>query len=1015
MRRAGGALILMLGLLAISPGPAAAEDRAEGVAFFETKIRPVLVEKCYPCHSSRAERLKGGLRLDTREGIRRGGDTGPAVEPGKPDESTLLRAIAHTEDFSGMPPKEKLPDPVIADFRRWVEMGAPDPRDTAATQPVARTEPAKSDWWSLRPVGDPRAPELTTEEAAWARTPIDAFILAGLRAKGLKPSPEADRRTLIRRVSFDLLGLPPSPGEIEAFLADGSPDAYERLVDRLLASPHHGERWARHWMDLVHFAETHGHDQDRIRPNAWPYRDYLIESFNRDTPYRRFIQEQVAADALFADEPRLTVALGMIAAGPWDESSLRDIRDDSIDRQIGFYIDRDDMVSTVFSSFASLTVHCARCHDHKFDPISQEEYYGLQAVFAGVDRAERAYDPDPKVAELRRTLEAKRKALRARAPKFMATLLDPAVQTAAACWEAKLKAARTDWNVLKPEKIESAKGTTFSGQADGSFLARGPKPLEETYTMIARPGVSRLTAIRLEVLPDDRLPSRGPGRNDNGNLHLTEFQVLCGSGLDPRAMKPVRVRRAAADFSQDGWDVAAAIDGNRQTAWGIYPRVGKPHEAVFELAEDQELLDGDSLAIRLDQTSPAGHPIGRFRLSVTSGPRPILDIPLPEAILEILAVPGPKRSTDQRRELAAFHAAQVIDRQLADLPPKRLVYAAASDFAPDASHVPPGGPRPVHLLKRGDIHKPGPAAVPGALACVAALPWRFAIADPKDELPRRAELARWLSDARNPLTYRSIVNRVWQHHFGRGIVETPSDFGRMGSPPSHPELLDWLAARFLADGTSLKELHRLIVTSATYRQETRHDPLAAEIDAGNHLLWRQNRRRLDAESVHDAILQAAGRLDRTMGGPSVRQFALSPGVHVTPVVDYTRYDWDNPGSGRRSVYRFLFRTLPDPFMDTLDEADASQLTAARSESITPLQALALLNNPFVLRMSERLARRLEGEGGDVEEQVRRAILLAFGRDATPEELAELSSYAGRHGLSNLSRLLFNSNEFLFVN
>jgi hypothetical protein len=358
---------------------------------------------------------------------------------------------------------------------------------------------------------------------------------------------------------------------------------------------------------------------------------------------------------------------------------------------------------------------------------------------------------------------------------------------------------------------------------------------------------------------------------------------------------------------------------------------------------------------------------------------------------------------------------EVVDRRLAELPPRKLVYAGASDFAPDGSHKPPGGPRPVHILKRGDIHKPGPAAVPGALSCVAALPWRFALADPKAEAPRRVALAQWLSDPRNPLVYRSIVNRVWQHHFGRGIVETPSDFGRMGSLPSHPELLDWLASRFFEGRTSLKALHRLIVTSAVYRQATRHDPRAALVDADNRLLWRQNRRRLDAESVHDAILMASGRLERNMGGPSVRQFALSPGVHVTPVVDYTKYDWDAPDAGRRSVYRFLFRTLPDPFMDSLDEADASQLTAARTESITPLQALAMMNNPFVLRMSEHLARRLEAEGCDLEGQVRSAIVLAYGRDATPEEVAELGGYARRRGLVNLGRLLFNSNEFLFVN
>jgi hypothetical protein len=690
--------------------------------------------------------------------------------PGKPDESLLLQALAHTEDVAKMPPKGKLPEGVIADFRRWIQAGATDPRDGSGAARSAAPDPS---WWSLRPVVDPPVPGVDPREAGWARSPIDRFVLARLRENGLDPSPEADRRTLIRRLSFDLLGLPPSPDELDRFLADDRPDAYERLVDRLLSSPHHGERWARHWMDLVHYAESHGHDQDRIRPNAWPYRDYLIASFNADTPYARFVQEQVAADALFPERPGLAVALGMIAAGPWDESSLRDIREDSIDRQVGHYLDRDDMLSTVMSTFASLTVHCARCHDHKFDPITQEDYYALQAVFAGVGRADRRYDEDPGIARMRRALELQRRA--------------------------------------------------------------------------------------------------------------------------------------------------------------------QPHRAW---------------------------------------------------VLECLT---------------------------AALPPPRFVYAAAADFVPDGSHRPPGKPRPVFVLKRGDIHKPGAAAVPGALGCVSGLPGRFILDEPENEAARRAALARWLTDPRNPLTYRSIVNRVWQQLMGKGLVETPSDFGRMGAAPSHPALLDWLTSRFLEDGGSLKRLQRSIVTSAVYRQAVRHDARAEGIDAENRLLWRMNRRRLDAESVHDAILRISGRLETTMGGPSVRQFATRPGVHVTPVVDYSQYDQDGPGSGRRSVYRFVFRTLPDPFLDSLDEADASQLTAARSESITPLQALALLHNPFVIRQSEHLARQLERERPTPETRVDRAVELVLGRPAVPEERSELLAYERRHGLANLCRLLFNGNEFLFVN
>ena len=339
--------------------PRAADDAA-GVAFFENKIRPVLVERCYECHSSQSKKLRGGLRLDTREGIRAGGETGPAIVPSNLDESLLFQAISAVQGIEPMPPKGKLSGNVVADFRQWIKMGAPDPRDGKTAAELSAAQTGRSYWWALQPLKRPAVPRIPASAAGWPGNPIDAFVLAKLGEKGLAHSPEANRRTLIRRLSFDLVGLPPEPEEVEAFENDRSALAYERLVDRLLGSPHYGERWARYWMDLVHFAETHGHDQDRIRPNAWPYRDYLIRSFNRDTPYSRFVAEQVAADALFPDEPELAVALGMLAAGPWDESSLRDIRDDSIDRQIGHYIDRDDMVSTVMSTFVSSTVHCAR-------------------------------------------------------------------------------------------------------------------------------------------------------------------------------------------------------------------------------------------------------------------------------------------------------------------------------------------------------------------------------------------------------------------------------------------------------------------------------------------------------------------------------------------------------------------------------------------------------------------------------------------------------------------------------
>jgi hypothetical protein len=992
-RHARGAFLVAVGVVLGLANVSSGNDEPAAREFFEAKIRPVLVARCQSCHSTASGKSKGGLKLDSRDALLEGGGSGPAIEPGNPDDSLLILAIEHADGVSSMPPKGILPPNVVADFRKWVADGAFDPRDGTSTA-VAN---GSADWWSLKPLVRPEPPRDVD-----ARTPIDAFVNAKLREKAMNRQLEADRRTLIRRLTLDLTGLPPTPAEIDAFLADSRPDAYERLVDRLLGSPQYGERSARIWMDLVHFAETHGHDQDRIRPNAWKYRDYLIESFNRDTPYARFVREQIAADTLFPEEPKRTVALGFLAAGPWDESSLRDIREDSIDREIGHYLDRDDIVTNVMSSFTSSTVHCARCHDHKFDPISQEDYYSLQAVFAGVEKGECAYDADPNVARRRKTLLATRSALQKREPELLASLEGPEIQSQVAAWEAARGSQPPTWTVLDPEILESAAGAKLTELPDLSVLSSGTRPDEDTYRFTTTTGLRGITAVRLEVLPDDRLPTRGPGRNENGNLHLTEFQV-------ERDGHPLRVLAASADYDQPGWTVAAAIDGDPRTAWGIYPEVGKPHQAVFELEERGETAEPGRFTFVLRQTYPVAHPIGRFRLSVTDAPRPVRLSTVPDAIAAIVAIPEPQRTAEQRREIGGFVLAQTLERQLAELPPRELVYAAGRDFEPDGSHKPLGHPRTVNLLHRGDINQRGPEVVPGAISGVGGLPARFP-ADVDHEGRRRAALAEWIVDPKNPLTWRSIVNRVWQQHFGKGLVDTPSDFGRMGSLPSHPELLDWLAVEFRDGGGSIKHLHRRIVLSDAYRRASTDDPENAAEDADNRLLWRQNRRRLDAETVRDAIQRASGRLELTGGGPSTRQFTLSPGVHVTPVVDYKKYDWDSPGSGRRAVYRFIFRTLPDPFLDSLDAADSSQLTAQRNESATVIQSLVLLNNRFILHHAARFAERLEPS----DDRIRDAFLWTLGRPPSDDERRDWTEYATKHGLANTCRLLFNSNEFLFA-
>jgi mono/diheme cytochrome c family protein len=991
---------LPLVLAAIAAGGEGLPPAAERPVDFVKDVQPLLAAACYSCHGP--DKQKGDLRLDRKASTMGSG----AVVPGKSADSPMIQRVAGAEPATKMPPKGPALTPKqVGLLRAWIDQGARWPD-------VVESGKKGDDHWAYRPLAAPRVPAV--KDPRWVRNPIDAFVYARLESQGWSPSPPADRRTLIRRVTFDLTGLPPTPEEIDTFLADNSLDAYEKVVDRLLASPHYGERWARHWMDVVHFAETHGNDQDVPRENAWPYRDYLIRAFNEDRPYGRFVAEQIAGDVLYPDDPQGVVATGFLAAGPWDESSQKDIRDDTIDKKIAQNLDRDDMVTTALSAFAGTTIHCARCHDHKFDPITQQEYYGLQAVFAGIDRANRSYDPDPQVARTRAALLRQKKELEDPSAARTSLLLAPAAQAEAAAWEKAVVGRQAGWTILHPASITAAMGSVPAKQPDGSVRFGGKRPEVDTYTVEAPADVRGITAVRLEVLTDDSLPHKGPGRQDNGNLHVSEFRVQAAPRSNPTARQAVALQNPSADFNQEGWTVAMAIDGNLRTAWGIYPEVGKPHAAVFEFKDPVSYEGGALLTFTLEQRHGGGHLIGRLRLSVTAAPRPVRLDPLPPAVSQALAVPPERRSDAQRAELARQILREKVGQQLAALPKQQMVYAAAADFQAQGSFKPARGCRPIQVLRRGDIRQPIAPAAPGALSCVPGLEWRFQLSSPEDEGTRRGALAHWLADPRNVLTWRSIVNRVWHYHFGRGIAASPNDLGRMGARPTHPELLDWLAVWFRDEaGGSLKRLHRLLVTSAAYRQSSAHRPDCAIKDGDNLLLWRMNRTRLDAESVRDAVLAASGKLDRTMGGPSVKHFVQSPGIHVTPKVDYLAYDVDSPGSQRRSVYRFLFRTLPDPFMDALDCPDASQFAPVRSTSVTALQALAMLNDRFVVRQSEHFAARV-ASAGDLRAQVGRAFLLALGRPPTEKESALLSSYAARHGMANACRLLFNSNEFMFV-
>jgi hypothetical protein len=864
--------------------------------------------------------------------------------------------------------------------------------------------------WAYRPLVEPTVPEGGNGTAGGH--PIDRFLATRLRQEGLSPSPEADRTTLLRRVTFDLTGLPPTPADAEAFLKDTAPDAYGRLVDRLLASPRHGERWARHWLDVVHYGETHGYDKDQPRPNAWPYRDYVIRALNADKPYGRFIREQVAGDVLWPDTEDGIAATGFIAAGPWDLIGHAEVPETKTDGKIARMMDRDDMVSTVMNTFASTTIQCARCHDHKFDPVPAEDYYRLTAVFAALDRADRKFDTDPAVAARRKELESRKAGLKRDKESAEAELL-------------KRGGRRL---MLLERRIAAA------GQSEGKEPAR---PEFGWHSAIEpKADVLHWVQVDLGTPVDIRSVLLAGCRDDfagigDGFGFPKRYRLEASDDPDFRAGVRVLEDRTAEDVPNPGVAPRTVkVEGVRArhvrfTATRLATRSNDHIAALAEL----EVVDASGAnralgaTVTASQSIEAGPRWGRDNLTdgwypgrtrVASGDE-LATLRRDRDALRAEAGGGEWKTRLEKveGELAA------VSKELGVLPPTRTVYAGTVHHGGGAFRGtgPDGGkPRPITVLARGDVRKPGKpvgAAMPRHLGGPA-------IPEVAQELPegaRRVALAEWLADPSNGIVWRSIVNRVWQHHFGRGIVETSNDFGRMGAEPSHPELLEWLAVWFRDHGQSLKSLHRLIVTSAAYRQVSTvaatGNPAVAK-DADNRLLWRMNRRKLEAEAVRDSLLAVSGRLDLAMGGPSFQDFVVERPEH-SPHYEYRLHDPEDPKSHRRSVYRFLVRSQPQPLMTALDCADPSISVDRRNETLNALQALALMNNRLGVALARHFAARLEREApAGTADRIRLGFQLALGRAPTPEELETLTDHAERRGLPSACRLLFNLNEFVFV-
>ena len=922
---------------------------------------------------------------------------------------------------------------------------AAEDKPKSSPAPAAKTG-ASRDWWSLKPLVKPTVPQLGN--------PIDAFIRAKLAEKNLQPSPEAEPRVLIRRLYFDLLGLPPKPEEVEAFEkecgvrsadfgmgksarpADSAfripHSALERLVDRLLDSPHYGERWARHWLDVVHYGDTHGYDKDKPRPNAWPYRDYVIRAFNEDRPYARFIQEQVAGDVLFPGTRDGVEALGFIAAGPWDFIGHAEVPESKIDGKIARHLDRDDMVANTLQTFNSLTVGCAQCHDHKFDPISQRDYYRLHAVFAALDRADKKYFADAKLTERfaalehqQRTLTAKRTALEAK-PKTAAGKELEAL-------DKEIEAASKAKGGLRPEYgyhsgISPAQDAVKWVQVDlGRSVAIDRVVLRPCYDDFNKIGAGFGFPVRFKVEASDD----------------TQFKSRVQAIADKTVGDFANPGTAPQIFKSTG----ATARFIRITATKLAPR---QNDYILALAELQVFdTAGRNVALKaiVNALDSIEAPPRWRKANLTDDIAPPTDNSSALAELQAKREALLAKFTDDKSRAELATLAKELEQVVAELktfPKPDVVYAGtvhygSGSFAGTGSSG--GKPRVIQVLHRGDVKQPRDEVTPGAPGYFTGLPGEFALPAGHREGERRAALAKWLSSSDNPLTWRSIVNRVWQYHFGRGLVETPNDFGRMGALPTHPELLDWLAVEFRDGGGSLKKLHKLIVTSAVYRQSSsvqhsvssvqtgkrtasspptenwtlnsEHSQRAAATDASNALLWRQNRRKLDAEAVRDATLFVAGKLNSQLGGPAFQDFIVEKPEH-SPHYQYHLHDPEDPKSHRRSVYRFLVRSQTQPFMTTLDCADPSMQVGKRNESVSALQALALLNNGLMVTMSKHFAAKLDAGGGDLGVKVDRAFSEALARKPTPEEKANLTAYAQRHGLANACRVLFNLNEFSFV-
>ncbi len=1020
---------LSLAVAVFVPQRGVASPTPEGIAFFESKIRPVLVQHCYQCHSAEAlhaGKLKANLLVDSRSGMAKGGESGAAVVPGKKDDSLLLAALKY--DGFEMPPAGKLSDNVIADFEKWIELGAPDPRDEPAATVDERTIDVEAGrrHWSYQRLAPISVPEV--KNVAWARNDIDRFVLAKQEAASIAPNPEPAKETLARRVSFDLIGLPPTPEELELFLNDTAADAYEKLVERLLESPRFGERWARHWLDTVRYGESSGYEFDADRGGAHHYRDWVIKAVNADMPYDEFLRLQVAGDLIKPGDYEATSATGFLVAGPYPgqvtAKTVEPIRYDQL----------DDMVATLGSSVLGMTIGCARCHDHKYDAIGHRDYYAMIACLGKAVQQEKGIDPDPAATKQKHDAWLVAKApFVAAADQFRQAELPARLAKWLTGDAVRQQAA--PWQVLEPQSFKAAKATLLE-EAGDTIAASGKLEGDDRYTLTFRTYQKGLTGLRLEPLASPSAPGGGPGTGKDGGFRLTTLKVTAAPLIAAADRKPVtlKLQAVAASFQQTGFELDKAVDGDPSTGWAVGGQAGKDHAAV--LAFDQPIGFDGGTQITVELLFEAQqHGLAKFRLAATSAAQPLgLAAPAAsQAALEVAALFD--AAGEAHRDLANEAVGREVlrwfrrfdddaDRVVAELeavdaqePKPALLQVFAATNGPwvitSNSQGVQSGDQDVFVLARGEVSRKKGKAVPGfVLASMASDDAETQLLSGPTASPppdSRLGLAAALTDVERgagPLAARVIVNRLWHHHFGRGIVATPNDLGTQGDKATHPELLEWLASRLVEQKWSLKSIHRLIVTSATYRQSGTVDDDRRAKDPDNVLLWHRRPTRLEGEVIRDAVLAASGRLDTQMYGTSVV----------------------NADSTRRSIYLRVKRSEPEAFLRVFDQPEPLQSVGARGVATVPTQALTMMNAPLVRSAAAGLAERArKAAGGTGAAAIEYCFTVALSRKPSADDTARFTDFlAAREAaaggddakrqaaLADACHLMLCLNEFVYV-